>query len=483
MGFLIPLENIIMVSRIISVVVVAALYSHGQAVTASQVSTAERAEKHFSLFSVVTFKNEECTSSSSITGGAVEGTCYTSTECSDNGGTKSGNCASGFGVCCVFIDTSGATKTITENRTRLRNSEYPSYATATAKTSIVYTIKKASTDVCQLRLDFTKFVVAGPLNSLEDNDSATSYNHICTNDNLVIATTATTASTGYGNIPTLCGILTAQHLYIELSPTHTDYATLTLTTSFTTANQPTPAIAKRLWDIKTSQIECYASYRAPHGCDRWFTTDYGKITSFNFYKVSGSSFTTSTGQNSGLELMSQNLNTCIRRSKGMCCVQYDVCIVDTQGIALEDEVGTTDTDTGIQGTYNEGFSVSTNIGETDGWPQDEYANFGAFDALCSQDYVEIPSSHSGRCGGTGTANVNSRYCGAKFGANLVYTVATGALYQSPGVCDCSEPFSVRHGSDQASDIGGDDGVGTGSTNLAVTSRGFCLDYLQLPCSA
>merc|ERR1712001_620558 len=79
--------------------------------------------------------------------------------------------------------------------------------------------------------------------------------------------------------------------------------------------------------------------------------------------------------------------------------------------------------------------------------------------------------------------INTRYCGAKFGANLVYSVATGAGYSSPGVCDCSEPFSVRHGSDMFSDIGGDDGAGVVSINLAVASRGFCFDYLQLPCTA
>ena len=85
-----------------------------------------------------------------------------------------------------------------------------------------------------------------------------------------------------------------------------------------------------------------------------------------------------------------SLNTCIRRSKGMCCIQYDVCVVDTQAIALEDEVGTTGVASGIQGTYNEGFTVSTNLGLSDGWDEDEFANFGGFDSLCSQDYVEIP---------------------------------------------------------------------------------------------
>jgi hypothetical protein len=49
-----------------------------------------------SLFTVVRFNNDAC-----ITGAGVNGTCYSSTECSNLRGTPSGSCASGFGVCCL----------------------------------------------------------------------------------------------------------------------------------------------------------------------------------------------------------------------------------------------------------------------------------------------------------------------------------------------------------------------------------------------
>ena len=49
-----------------------------------------------SLFAVVQFKNSECTASNGLTG-----TCYSSTDCANNGGSTSGNCAAGFGVCCI----------------------------------------------------------------------------------------------------------------------------------------------------------------------------------------------------------------------------------------------------------------------------------------------------------------------------------------------------------------------------------------------
>lgn len=465
-----------MVSRIISVVLVTAFYLSSQRVTALKDSSVGRTKKDFSLFSVVTFKNEECTSETTLVGGAQAGTCYTTTECSDKGGTKSGNCAAGFGVCCVFISSTGASATIKENRTHIRNSEYPSYATTTTKAhSIVYTLEKAQTDVCQLRLDFNTFVITGPSNSAESITVA-SYNHNCRADLMQIATT------DEKTFPTICGILTNQHLYVDLSPTSTDKATVTITTSYTTAATPTAAIAARVWNFEVSQITCSSPNRAPMGCDRYFMTDHGKITSFNFYKVKSSTLaSTGATQNSGLELASQNLNTCIRRSKGMCCVEFKVCQVDTQGITLTDETGPIDTDTGIEGTFSEGFTVDTNTGTGGGWDQDEYAHMGLYDASCSKDYVEIPSSFSGSCGiagGFAAAQYNTRYCGAKFGANHDYAQRT---YSSPGVCDCSEPFSLRHGSDMNSDKGGAGGAGTANENTAVASRGFCIDYLQKPC--
>ncbi len=53
----------------------------------------------FSLFSVVTFPNNECTTTGT---NPMTGVCQTTEECSDNSGTASGNCASGFGVCCMY---------------------------------------------------------------------------------------------------------------------------------------------------------------------------------------------------------------------------------------------------------------------------------------------------------------------------------------------------------------------------------------------
>ena len=61
--------------------------------------TLARTTKSFSLFSVVTFKNEECTT---VMDSGMNGLCQSVNDCSENSGTASGNCASGFGVCCFY---------------------------------------------------------------------------------------------------------------------------------------------------------------------------------------------------------------------------------------------------------------------------------------------------------------------------------------------------------------------------------------------
>merc|ERR1711997_1320332 len=110
-----------------------------------------RDKKLFSLFSVVTFPNDQCTAKSDST---MYGTCLTSTECNTNSGTVDGNCASGFGVCCTYTLSSCST-TVTQNCTYITNPSYPTSYTTTG--SCAYTVTPLSTDICQLRLDFDNF--------------------------------------------------------------------------------------------------------------------------------------------------------------------------------------------------------------------------------------------------------------------------------------------------------------------------------------
>merc|ERR1711874_61948 len=112
--------------------------------------TDPRQQKQLSLFSVVQFPNDECTSSTET---STIGTCLTSSECSGRSGTASGSCAAGFGVCCV-VTTSTCGSTLSSNISYIRNPGYPSSYTPTSSGTCTFTINKCSDNICQLRLDF-----------------------------------------------------------------------------------------------------------------------------------------------------------------------------------------------------------------------------------------------------------------------------------------------------------------------------------------
>merc|ERR1712223_419261 len=93
--------------------------------------TSEKSGKLFSLFNVVTFKNDDCVSTStSMTTGHRNGTCYTAQECTTKKGTASGGCAMGFGTCCLFTEETCG-NTVKQNNTYIRNKNFPTVLTGT----------------------------------------------------------------------------------------------------------------------------------------------------------------------------------------------------------------------------------------------------------------------------------------------------------------------------------------------------------------
>merc|ERR1711997_478249 len=167
------------------------------------------------------------------------GTCYTASECTANGGEERGNCASGFGVCCVAVVDPCNTYTV--------NPGYPGDATSgsstctgsgvsrsgrTAGTTATYTwnITKASTDIVQFRLDFEVLELSAPM--MGD----------CTNDTLTI--TGADAVTNK-NLPTnLCGVLTGQHIYLSVK-----------TSSSVQLNIKLASIGSQKWKILLRQFD------------------------------------------------------------------------------------------------------------------------------------------------------------------------------------------------------------------------------------
>merc|ERR1719242_1219820 len=132
-----------------------------------------RSGKIFSLFNVIQFKNDPCISSSTLSTGQStnrNGTCFSESECSNKGGSAKGGCASGFGVCCVFLYSS-TSNTISYNDSYLQNPGFPSAFTSTG-TTISYTITKCSNNICWLWLDFEQNTIEAPSATTEASGGA-----------------------------------------------------------------------------------------------------------------------------------------------------------------------------------------------------------------------------------------------------------------------------------------------------------------------
>jgi hypothetical protein len=230
----------------------------------------ERSQKGFSLFSVVTFPNEECTTTMST---AMNGVCQTIEECSSNSGAASGNCASGFGVCCFYsVDTCGTT--VTNNVTYLQNVGYPS-TFSTINTNCQFTIRGGS-DICQIRLDFDAAVLEPP-----------SAVGVCTD-------TFSAISPSTYSPPVLCGILTGSHMYVETARADVG-ATININTGV--------GVSGRSWKIKVRMIECNNPGRAPTDCVQYMTGTGGRFKSFN---------------NPEGIIQNQEYEICLRQEIGMC---------------------------------------------------------------------------------------------------------------------------------------------------------------------
>jgi len=249
------------------------------AVSAAAVDTAvetaedsERDGKLFSIFQIVKFNNDHC---NAIDG--TIGTCYTASECTAKGGEERGNCASGFGVCCVSIVDPCGSNTVGTNNSYLINPGHPnvvstghaacSGAGVTTRsgngrqgavgTTYTWNITKASPDIVQFRLDFEHFEISAPL--MGD----------CTNDTLLI--TGADPVT-HKHLPTnLCGIHHGQHLYLSVKQSTGVQITINL------ANVHT-----QKWKVLVRQYDSsQTDLLAPRGCLQYHRDDMGRISNFN----------------------------------------------------------------------------------------------------------------------------------------------------------------------------------------------------------
>merc|ERR1711899_149116 len=263
-----------------------------------------RDKKAFSLFSVVTFPNAECTTDTTP---AMIGICVTAEECSNDGDViaqAQGNCASGFGVCCMRRVEGNPNAAITSGLTYVQSPQFPQAVTAlnpaggAAVTAVTRDFNiMGGANVCQIRFDFITVTTLAPA-------GATGACGGAAGDSISVNTPTKTASqTG---VTAICGALSGQHLIVEVAPGNNAMAA--------TLNIDTAAVAgNRMWKILVKCVDCDSADRAPMGCNQYFTGASGRISSFN-----GAQALTN-----GAHQMIQNLeySICFRQISGMCGVR------------------------------------------------------------------------------------------------------------------------------------------------------------------
>lgn len=254
----------------------------------------DKSGKAFSLFSVVQFANLQCTAATMTD---MVGVCHTSEECDAKGGVVSGNCASGFGVCCVVtvdLAITGGTAAISNNLTYIQSANFPTTFSATgtvAAATYMFPIATTS-DIGHIRLDFQTGNFEAP--DVADGD--------CTDHDTITFTTTAVGTVGFNQ---LCGHLTGSHIYIQTGGT----------TSGNQLNiQTTTNLFARSWKILVSLIEMDNPSRpVPAGCLQYFIGASGRIQSFNFVDSAGAAATL---------LRFLNYRACIRPEAGAKCVTY-----------------------------------------------------------------------------------------------------------------------------------------------------------------
>ena len=235
----------------------------------------DRKAKLLNVFNIVKFPNDGCNSTTSNT----YGVCYTATECASLGGSSGGSCASGFGVCCIFSGGCGGTTSL--NNTYFKSSTSDS-------SPCTFSVCKASSDICQIRLGFDTFDIAQPSTNYPGDDNP--------NGRTQCQKAQFSASSDGPAPPVLCGTNTGYHMILQAKDECN-------TLFFTWSKSNT-----RNWSIHIMQIACTATWKPPEGCLQYFTGTTGYIYSYNYA--------------GGYHLASQHYTNCIRAEQGYCSIAY-----------------------------------------------------------------------------------------------------------------------------------------------------------------
>nr|XP_046468147.1 uncharacterized protein LOC124212301 [Neodiprion pinetum] len=248
-------------------------------------------------------------------------------------------------------------------------------------------------------------------------------NNACTNDQFIVS--------GGNPIPPICGSNNGNHMYVDAGVGQVNPVMLTFVTS--------GGSFARSWKVRIIHVPCSSIYRAEEGCLQYFTGVSGKIKSFNYEP------------NTGLQLSNQDYSICIRMERNFCGVQYMPCS-DADAMVMP---AATPQGGRPQPSRSNAFTLT---GNTQGTQISSMTG-----AACQTDWLMIPcASNMGRQPNTGV-QCTDRICGGTFNAE-------NQVLNSSNVISTVKPFRLVFHTDSVeapNDVG---------------NRGFCLDYIQQPCT-
>lgn len=434
-----------------------AIFQTPSYVLSDKISTAGRDGK-FSIFNIIKFQNTACV------GGTRNGTCFTAAECESNGGEKDGDCADGFGVCCVTMLKSGGATALNQSYIVSDSSSTgrrKRQTTTVPQGSQIFTICPCSTSVCRIRFDFTIFTLAGPVIGTAGTvatatapDPATALFDDSVGD-CHQDTFSITSKAGAGT-PIICGQMTGQHLIIDSDGSGCSTVNIEISGTFTA----------RMWDIMITQFACGDEMGGPPGCLQFFTGVNNIVRSFNYpNQAPNTAVPLQT-----THLSNQHYTACFRREAGMAMQCYTTCT----------------TVLSIAGMVQASFGTSlTSAADMD----------AATDTDCVTDYITIPNGQGEAAarlniigpllGGAPGADPPTRTVGPnRFCGRLLSTMrltTEDALANHLSVCTTQVPFTLGVDFDEDEILNGAAG---GTQDLDEINDepggivGFCLRAVQ-----
>ncbi|CRL03175.1 CLUMA_CG016282, isoform A [Clunio marinus] len=304
-----------------------------------------------------------------------------------------------YGICCVFMASCGGIAR--ENGTYFVNPNSPDVTDGTGSCQL--SILKLHPDICQLRLDFENFAIAGP----------DVLNHICNTDQFLVS--------GGSTVPTICGTNHGDHMYIDAGLGQSNPVILTVITSGPTF--------PRSWRIRISQIHCGSLHKADQGCLQYFTGISGRVKSFNYDSLSGR------------QLSNQDYSICIRTERNFCSIQYTAC-----GDAIDSD-------------RKRSFTLSGNSNSV--VPAMLGGGIQSQSNSCPNDWLMVPCAKvADRV--PPAIQCEDKICGGTFNAEPSTTERT--------VSSNIRPFRLAFHTDSV------------EAPTDVDNKGFCLDYVQQPCT-